>query len=88
MLFTHSNNVQVYVALGVTDMRKSINGLSMLVEEELGFDLFVLTFLIKPRWLSTSIELIGIGLVRWKNILERMDVKHNHGVVVAILSGF
>lgn len=34
MLLTHPNNVQVYVALGVTDMRKSINGLSVMAEEE------------------------------------------------------
>jgi len=30
--------VQVYLAAGVTDMRKSINGLSILVEEQLDLD--------------------------------------------------
>ena len=32
--------VKVYVALGVTDMRKSINGLALLVEENFRLDLF------------------------------------------------
>lgn len=31
---------QVFVALGSTDMRKSINGLSLLVEEQFELDLF------------------------------------------------
>ncbi len=39
MRFTPSET-RVYIALGVTDMRKSINGLSLLVEEEFGLDLF------------------------------------------------
>jgi len=30
----------VYLALGATDMRKSINGLSLLVEEQFALDLF------------------------------------------------
>jgi transposase len=34
------SDVQVYIALGYTDMRKSINGLSMLVEESFQLDLF------------------------------------------------
>lgn len=31
---------KVYIALGATDMRKSINGLSLLVEDQFGLDLF------------------------------------------------
>jgi transposase len=31
---------KVYIAIGSTDMRKSINGLSALVEDQLGLDLF------------------------------------------------
>ena len=34
------SGVRVYVAVGVTDMRKSINGLSILVEEQLELDPF------------------------------------------------
>ena len=33
-------SVNVYLALGATDMRKSINGLSLFVEEQFELDLF------------------------------------------------
>ena len=33
-------NVQVFLAVGATDMRKSINGLSLLVEQQFALDLF------------------------------------------------
>ena len=39
-MLTATPEVKVYVALGVTDMRKSINGLAQLVEEHLRLDLF------------------------------------------------
>ena len=35
-----SDKVRVFIALGATDMRKSINGLSLLVEEQFELDLF------------------------------------------------
>lgn len=35
-----ASEVKVYVAVGATDMRKSINGLSLLVEEHFQLDLF------------------------------------------------
>ena len=38
MMFYPGSSVRVYVAPGVTDMRKSINGLSIQVEEHLGLD--------------------------------------------------
>lgn len=37
-MFFAGNAVQVYIATGVTDMRKSINGLSILVAEQLDLD--------------------------------------------------
>ena len=40
MIFIPSVNIKVYRALGNTDMRKSINGLSILVSEYLEFDPF------------------------------------------------
>jgi transposase len=39
-MMAYSSNTRVYVALGATDMRKSINGLSLLVEEQFDLDLF------------------------------------------------
>ena len=35
-----SDNIKVYLALGATDMRKSINGLSILVSEQMDLDPF------------------------------------------------
>lgn len=35
-----ASEVKVYVAVGATDMRKSINGLSLMVEEHFQLDLF------------------------------------------------
>ena len=40
MIGTASDKVRVFIALGATDMRKSINGLSLLVEEQFELDLF------------------------------------------------
>jgi transposase len=40
MIHGKLENVNVYLALGATDMRKSINGLSLLVEEQFELDLF------------------------------------------------
>ena len=37
---TPGQNLKVYLAPGVTDMRKSINGLSLLVEEQMELDPF------------------------------------------------
>jgi transposase len=39
-MLTSVPEVKVYVALGITDMRKSINGLALLVEEHFHLDLF------------------------------------------------
>ena len=39
-MLTSAPEVKVYVALGRTDMRKSINGLALLVEEHFQLDLF------------------------------------------------
>ncbi len=37
-MFAPANSTQVYIATGVTDMRKSINGLSILVADQLELD--------------------------------------------------
>lgn len=39
-MFFPAQNLKVYIALGNTDMRKSIDGLSILVSEKLNLDLF------------------------------------------------
>ena len=40
MMFIPSSNIKVYLALGITDMRKSIDGLSILVSENMEFNPF------------------------------------------------
>jgi transposase len=40
MIHGFTGSVRVFIAFGPTDMRKSINGLSMLVEEQFELDLF------------------------------------------------
>ena len=39
-MFFHSPELKIYLALGATDMRKSINGLSILVNENMKLDPF------------------------------------------------
>lgn len=39
-MFMPSANIKVYLAMGITDMRKSINGLSILVSEHLNLNPF------------------------------------------------
>lgn len=39
-MFSPTQNLKIYIALGSTDMRKSIDGLSILVSEKLNLDLF------------------------------------------------
>jgi len=40
LIFLPTHNLKVYIALGITDMRKSIDGLSILVSEKFKLDLF------------------------------------------------
>jgi hypothetical protein len=55
MIHGVSGKVRVFIALGATDMRKSINGLSLLVEEQFELDLFSGSYLCpfgKPVYLN------------------------------------
>jgi len=40
LMFSPTQNLKIYIALGTTNMRKSIDGLSILVSEKLNLDLF------------------------------------------------
>ena len=66
--------VQVFIALGATDMRKSINGLSIIVEEELGLDLFTGNFF---AFCNRNRDIVKIlywnlnGFCVWKKRLEK-----------------
>ena len=74
MLNGYKTNVQVYIALGVTDMRKSINGLSIIVEEELGLDLFtgnLFAFCNRNRDIVKILYWDHNGFCVWKKRLEQ-----------------
>ena len=67
------HDVQVFIALGASDMRKSINGLSIIVEEELGLDLFTGNFFV---FCNRNRDIVKIlywnlnGFCVWKKRLE------------------
>lgn len=46
MIYRFTESVRVFIALGATDMRKSINGVSVLAEEQFELDLFSGSFLL------------------------------------------
>lgn len=74
MMNSTGTSVQVYIALGVTDMRKSINGLSIIVEEELGLDLFtgnLFAFCNRNRDIVKILYWNHNGFCVWKKRLEK-----------------
>ncbi|WP_136800062.1 IS66 family insertion sequence element accessory protein TnpB [Desulfosediminicola ganghwensis] len=66
-------NVRVYIALGVTDMRKSINGLSLLVEDQFDLDLFsgsLFAFCNRKRDMVKILYWYQNGFCIWQKRLE------------------
>ena len=74
MLNGSQTHAQVYIALGVTDMRKSINGLSIIVEEGFGLDLFtgnLFAFCNRNRDIVKILYWDHNGFCVWKKRLEQ-----------------
>ncbi|MCB2183770.1 MAG: IS66 family insertion sequence element accessory protein TnpB [Desulfobulbaceae bacterium] len=67
-------NVQVYLAIGNTDMRKSINGLSMLVADDLELDPFsghLFAFCNRQRKIIKILFWDNNGFCLWHKRLEK-----------------
>lgn len=67
-------NAQVFLAIGTTDMRKSINGLSLLVEEQFALDLFsgsYFAFCNRKRDIVKILYWADSGFCLWMKRLER-----------------
>lgn len=67
-------DVQVYLAVGATDMRKAINGLSMLVQQQMGNDPFggqYFAFSNRRRTLIKVLYWDHNGFCLWQKRLEK-----------------
>jgi transposase len=74
MIHESSSSVRVFIALGATDMRKSINGLSLLVEEQFEPDLFTgsyYAFCNRKRDIVKILYWADNGFCIWMKRLEK-----------------
>ena len=72
-MISAQRGARVYIALGATDMRKSINGLSLLVEEQFDLDLFsgsMFAFCNRKRDIVKILYWSGNGFCIWMKRLE------------------
>lgn len=68
------HNLRIYLALGATDMRKSINGLALIVSEEFDLDLFsgsLFAFCNRKRDLVKILYWESNGFCIWLKRLEK-----------------
>jgi transposase len=69
-----SFGVKIYLGLGITDMRKSINGLSIIVERHLDFDPFSGHFFVFCNRRRTILKILywdRNGFCVWQKRLEK-----------------
>lgn len=74
MLGIEWNRVRLFVRPGVTDLRKQINGLALLVEQELGLDPFsesLFLFCNKERRILKALYWQRNGFCLWQKRLEK-----------------
>jgi transposase len=77
-MFFDSSNIQVYLALGNTDMRKAINSLSILVQEHLELDPLSGSFFVFSNRRRTMIKILywqRNGFCLWQKRLEKHRFK-------------
>lgn len=73
-MFSSSARTKVYIALGSTDMRKSINGLSLLVADQFDLDLFsgsLFAFCNRRRDIIKILYWSDNGFCIWMKRLEK-----------------
>lgn len=73
-MFSSASQMKVYVAIGSTDMRKSINGLSLLVADQFDLDLFsgsLFAFCNRKRDIVKILYWADNGFCVWMKRLEK-----------------
>ncbi len=73
-MFSSASRMRVYVAIGSTDMRKSINGLSLLVADQFDLDLFsgsLFAFCNRKRDIVKILYWADSGFCIWMKRLEK-----------------
>jgi transposase len=74
MIIHHGSGIQVYLALGATDMRKAIDGLSILVNQQLKLDPFsgnLFVFCNRSKSILKILYWDRNGFCLWQKRLER-----------------